>query len=106
MSFDFVFLNGNNGFRLDGVAAGNGSGYSVASAGDVNGDGYADLIVGTKGAGIGTSVADASYVVFGKSSGFDPAINLSTLSGSDGFKLTGGGGVSVASAGDVNPDGA
>jgi hypothetical protein len=39
-------LNGSTGFRLDGVASGDGSGSSVASAGDVNGDGFADLIIG------------------------------------------------------------
>src|SRR6476661_8812640 len=44
-------LSGSNGFRLDGVAAYDQSGYSVASAGDVNGDGFADLIVGAPGAG-------------------------------------------------------
>ena len=39
-------LDGTNGFRLDGEAAGDLSGYSVSSAGDVNGDGYDDLIIG------------------------------------------------------------
>ena len=39
-------LNGTNGFRLDGVAGDDQSGRSVASAGDVNGDGFADLIIG------------------------------------------------------------
>jgi hypothetical protein len=37
-------LDGSNGFRLDG-AAGDTSGCSVASAGDVNGDGFADVII-------------------------------------------------------------
>ena len=45
-SINLSSLNGTNGFRLDGVAAGDASGFSVASAGDVNGDGYADLIIG------------------------------------------------------------
>ena len=39
-------LDGTNGFRLDGEAAGDYSGYSVSSAGDINGDGYDDLIIG------------------------------------------------------------
>ena len=43
---DLSSLDGSNGFKLSGVAAGDYSGRSVASAGDVNGDGFADLIVG------------------------------------------------------------
>ena len=39
-------LDGKNGFRLDGVSADDRSGHAVASAGDVNGDGIADLLVG------------------------------------------------------------
>jgi hypothetical protein len=39
-------LDGSNGFRLDGVAAYDFSGWSVSNAGDVNGDGFDDLIVG------------------------------------------------------------
>jgi hypothetical protein len=36
-------LNGTNGFRLDGIDAGDASGFLVSSAGDMNGDGFADL---------------------------------------------------------------
>ena len=39
-------LNGSNGLRLDGVSSGNFSGSSVSGAGDVNGDGIDDLIIG------------------------------------------------------------
>ena len=42
-------LDGTNGFRLDGVATDDQSGYSVSSAGDINGDGYDDLIIGANG---------------------------------------------------------
>ena len=104
-------LTGSNGFRLDGVAADDLSGWSVASAGDVNGDGFADLIVGAYDASAGVRLyAGSSYVVFGKASGFASATNLSTLTGSNGFRLDGvtsgnQSGYSVAGAGDVNGDG-
>ena len=42
-------LDGSNGFRLDGLDEFDDSGRSVSSAGDVNGDGLDDLIIGTNG---------------------------------------------------------
>lgn len=39
-------LDGSNGFRLEGEAAGDYSGVSISHAGDVNGDGFDDVIVG------------------------------------------------------------
>ncbi len=103
-------LDGGNGFKLSGVAAGDGSGRSVASAGDVNGDGFADLIVGAYHADPNGSDSGAGYVVFGRASGFTANLDLSSLDGSNGFRLSGAaasdlGGASVASAGDVNGDG-
>jgi hypothetical protein len=104
-------LDGTNGFRLDGVAAFDNSGISVSSAGDVNGDGFDDLIVGADRADPnGISNSGSSYVVFGKSGGFASTINLSTLDGTNGFRLDGVAafdfsGISVSSAGDVNGDG-
>ncbi len=107
---DLSTLNGGNGFRLDGVAADDFSGRSVAGAGDVNGDGFADLIVGADGADPNGLSSGSSYVVFGKASGFASAINLSTLNGGNGFRLDGVApydlsGYSAAGAGDVNGDG-
>ena len=47
-ALDLSSLNGSNGFKINGVAAGDYSGWSVASARDVNGDGFADLIAGAQ----------------------------------------------------------
>jgi hypothetical protein len=101
--------NGNGGFVINGVSAGDRAGGSVSSAGDVNGDGFADLIVGASrddpnGAGSG-----AAFVVFGKSTG--SVVELSTVEqGIGGFVINGASqndlaGFSVSGAGDVNGDG-
>lgn len=90
-------LNGRNGFVVNGIESNDRIGSIVSSAGDVNGDGLEDLIFGTAG---------ESYVVFGSSSGFDPALELSSLDGTNGFALTGAEADRLASgAGDVNADG-
>ena len=60
--FDAGALDGTNGFRLTGLDKEDHSGTSVSSAGDVNGDGLDDLIIGAPDAGTN---GDA-YVVFGK----------------------------------------
>ena len=104
-------LNGNNGFRLNGVVTGGYLGWSVSNAGDINGDGFDDLIVGAPYADLnGIHNVGTSYVVFGKSSGFDASLDLSNLDGSNGFRLDGktGGdksGRSISNAGDINGDG-
>ncbi|MBX9736050.1 MAG: hypothetical protein K2X32_03920 [Phycisphaerales bacterium] len=108
-TMDLSSLGGNNGFRLDG-AADNVSGGSVKTAGDVNGDGFDDVIVGSYRADPNGNDSGSSYVVFGKASGFSAAMDLSSLNGSNGFRLDGEAaddflGVSVSTAGDVNGDG-
>ena len=72
-------LDGANGFRLDGIVASDNSGRSVSGAGDLNGDGYDDLVIGAPTADPGgLTNAGQAYVVFGRASGF--TLNDSELS--------------------------
>ncbi len=103
-------LDGSNGFRLAGAADNDRAGYSVSAAGDVNGDGFGDLIVGAIFASEGGGFRGAAYVVFGKAGGFAPSLALASLDGTNGFKLAAAAdgdfaGVSVSAAGDINGDG-
>ena len=78
-------LNGRNGFVLNGETANDYSGFSVASAGDVNGDGIADLVIGAFGANSG---AGKSYVIFGRAGlGSSGSLELSSLNGSERFRF-------------------
>ncbi len=85
-----------------GLSGGFAFGFSVANAGDVNGDGYADLIVGAIGGSPrGLGLAGEAYVFHGSASGV-AATAARVLGGSArGSEF----GQSVAGVGDVNGDG-
>ncbi len=108
---DLASLDGTNGFRIDGVDAFENSGVSVSGAGDINGDGFTDLLIGAdRGAPGGSYAAGETYVVFGTDQGLGATLDLASLDGTNGFRLDGIGaddssGRSVSGAGDVNGDG-
>jgi len=79
-------------------------GDSVSYAGDVNGDGINDVIMGAPDFAI-DSIYGQAYVVFGTKT--PESISVRDLNGSNGFVINGFGefGSSVSSAGDFNADG-
>ena len=102
---------GTAGITIFGADAGDQSGFPVSSAGDVNGDGFDDLLIGAffaDASGNGKYNAGESYVIFGGDS-LPTTIDLANL-GADGITIFGAdacdySGISVSGAGDVNGDG-
>lgn len=98
--------------RLDAAGANAQAGAAVAAAGDFNGDGYADLLVGAPGAARGsTANVGAAFVIYGTSLGI-PAVALGLLTPAQGVAITSNSvaagkmiGYTVAPAGDFNGDG-
>jgi len=76
-------------------------GVSVATAGDVNGDGYSDVIVGAHGYDDDQENEGRAYVFHGSAAGLTPDPTWTV----EGDQATAYLGVSVATAGDVNGDG-
>ncbi len=103
-------LDGTVGFALFGADGGDSAGYSVSGAGDVNGDGFADVLLGAPVADGEMSTSGVAYVVFGTDQGFPASIDLGALDGLQGFQIRGvslgdSAGISVSGAGDMNDDG-
>lgn len=117
---DLTTLSSAEGFIVQGDTNGDQAGFSVSSAGDINGDGFDDLLVGATGGDDGGGAAGEAYVLFGGDTGFGSAvtagghtrqvIDLTNLSAAEGFIIQGDAagdslGTAVSSAGDINGDG-
>ena len=96
-AYVFSGRTGDTIYVFTGEAVGDGLGISVASAGDVDNDGFDDLIVGAYHNDAGGSAAGRAYVFSGKTG--DTIYVFTGEAAGDWF------GESVASAGDVNNDG-
>jgi FG-GAP-like repeat/FG-GAP repeat len=101
-----LFLGGPGAFdvaadaTMSGTAGGDGFGSSLGSAGDVNGDGYADLVIGAAITKIVDSNVGKAYLYLG--GGSVDATADATFVGAGAFSELG---YRVASLGDVNGDG-
>ncbi|MGH9884194.1 MAG: FG-GAP-like repeat-containing protein, partial [bacterium] len=80
-------------------------GYSLAAAGDVNGDGYGDLIVGAHAYDAGQTDEGAAFVFLGSASGIAATGIGGAATTIEGNQTSAFLGSAVASAGDVNGDG-
>ena len=98
---------------IHGICSGDKSGCCVFGAGDVNGDGIEDFIIGAYlGDPGGDSQAGESYIVYGSTSdiGTSGALYLEELNGGNGVRLDGidawdYSGWNVAGTGDIDGDG-
>lgn len=103
----FIYFGGAGAFntvvdaRLESNLVRANLGFSVAGAGDVNGDGIADIVVGAPMYNIDQINEGAAFVYFGKSGAFDPVADAQTESNQENANL----GFSVAGAGDIDGDG-
>lgn len=114
-SIDLGALNGSNGFVLTGTAlpASARLGQSVSTAGDVNGDGAPDLIVGSGLNSLTGNTQASAFVIYGRETPqtFPATLDVSALNGTNGFALQAeaaltdfGADWGVAGGGDFNGD--
>jgi hypothetical protein len=110
--FELSWLNGSNGFVVNGIKEQDISGSVVSGNEDVDGDGFPDIIIGAPEATpINHYQAGQAYVVFGGPGiGASGSVELADLDGDNGFTMNGTykrglGGGAVSRIGDFNGDG-
>ena len=100
-------LNGKNGFIVHNPTTASQTGYGVNNIGDINGDGYADILISAPSMKDNDASNGIAYVIYGKASDFDASFDVTTMTSADGFKVSGVGGnlgFSVDGGKDVNGD--
>lgn len=104
-------LDGTTGFTISAPSAEHAGYFALSSAGDVNGDGYEDLLIGAPHATANRKAfAGVTYLVFGHGGGFDAHLNLAQMDISQGLRIDGVtknqfSGTSASGVGDLNGDG-
>lgn len=98
------------GSTNNGVGAQSYSGSAVSGAGDINSDGFDDILIGAADASPSGFASGEAYLVFGKAGGYNSSLDLSSLDGNVGFTIFGKNaehqlGAALSNAGDVNGDG-
>lgn len=100
----YIYHGSANGLvnptTIQGYNANSGFGYAVSTGGDINGDGYSDVLAGAATSNLGELDEGAFYIFYGTSGGINSAGKV-LQSNHTGANL----GASVSSAGDVNGDG-
>jgi hypothetical protein len=110
-TFSLADLDGTNGFRVEGIDSYDAIGTAVSSAGDFNGDGINDILLGAKGGDAGANFCNGqTFILFGSTTAFSAVLDLDQLDATEGSRLDGISGVdqsgyAVSDAGDVNGDG-
>jgi hypothetical protein len=109
------FASGENGLKIVGAQTNDHFGAAIGAAGDVNGDGFGDFLIGAPG--VDTSVGDdvgAVYMIFGRTGPYTDLLMHGFEAGVHGFAIIGEAGGSrfgshlaslSAALGDINGDG-
>lgn len=109
-NMDLKQITAAQGLHIVGANNNDRLGYSVDAAGDVNGDGIDDVLIGAYCASpLGRNCSGAAYVIYGTKSGFSQQLDLNSFNSAQGFRIMGYRaydqlGYSVSWAGDVNGD--
>lgn len=100
-AFCFALFSLTADWFFEGDGDGDQVGYAVATAGDVNGDGYADVVIGAPRDRLNAEPSGAAYLFYGSEGGLADSPDWTAEDGQKGSLF----GASISSAGDVDGDG-